>query len=108
MAEQAGPAGIGGWSGATRGGGGPRGGRGRALRWLAGRPGVDEFRREWTAALPAMNTEASLSAPLARKVYLPSCSGPILGKMILCTAPCFTICTPGKSVIWEAEGAGRA
>lgn len=53
-----------------------------------------------------MNTEASLSAPLARNVYLPSCSGPVLGKMSLCTAPCFTICTPGKSVIWETEGGG--
>lgn len=49
--------------------------------------------------LPAINTEASLSAPLARNVYLPSCSGPILGKMSLCTAPCFTICTPGEPLI---------
>lgn len=63
-----------------------------------------EVSLQWGATLPATNTEASLSAPFARKVYLPSCSGPILGKMSLCTAPCFTICTPGKSVIWGPRG----
>lgn len=73
-----------------------------------GWPGGVESCLQRAATLPAMNTEASLSAPLARKVYLPSCSGPILGKMSLCTAPCFTICTPGKSVIWGGEGQGAA
>jgi hypothetical protein len=83
----------------TRDGEGVGGKGGGAMSTWAGQEWLIFVYLEWT--VPAMNTEALLPVLLAGNVCLPSCFAPILGKMSLHTAPCFTICTPGKSVIWR-------